>query len=169
MNYNYRFGHVTPWWNDSFKQLDYVWTPLTNDDDEKRWKQEGYVGLTLNGAIYNNKRPMPDYAKPFLTLFDWDNVGISFFRMDTMCALPLHQDQYNTYRKLFNITDPGVIWRCIVFLEDWKSGHYFEIDGSAHMNWRAGDYVAWNNDVPHYAGNFGLEPRYTMQITGMQR
>ena len=36
------------------------------------------------------------------------------------------------------------------------------------MNWRKGDYVCWNYDVPHYAGNFGLDPKYTMQITGMQ-
>jgi kynureninase len=56
-----------------------------------------------------------------------------------------------------------------VFLEDWKSGHYFEIDNVAHLNWRKGDYVLWNNDVPHFAGNFGIEPRYTMQITGTGR
>jgi hypothetical protein len=28
--------------------------------------------------------------------------------------------------------------------------------------------VMWNYDVPHFAGNFGMEPRYTMQITGVQ-
>jgi ectoine hydroxylase-related dioxygenase (phytanoyl-CoA dioxygenase family) len=65
--------------------------------------------------------------------------------------------------------EPSQVWRCIIFLEGWKSGHYFEINGAAHMNWRAGDYVLWNNDVPHFAGNFGLEPRYTMQITGTQK
>jgi hypothetical protein len=58
------------------------------------------------------------------------------------------------------------MYRGIVFLEDWKSGHYFEIDGRPLMPWRAGDWVYWNNAVPHYAGNFGTEPRYTMQITG---
>ena len=112
---------------------------------------------------------MPDYAMPFYTMFDWENVGIAFYKMNTLDALPLHVDAYTSYRKMFAIDDPSVIWRCIVFLENWKSGHYFEIDGIAHMNWCAGDYVAWNNDVAHYAGNFGTEPRYTMQITGMQK
>lgn len=165
---NYRFGHVTPWWDNSFKTLNYIYYPLKNTHDEERWNNEGYNRLTLNGGLYNMTQSMPEYAQPFFTMFDWDNVGIAFYRMNTLDALPLHVDSYTSYIKMFDVK-PAQVWRCIVFLEDWKSGHYFEIAGSAHMNWRAGDYVLWNNDVPHYAGNFGLEPRYTMQITGTQR
>ena len=62
-----------------------------------------------------------------------------------------------------------MIWRCIVFLEDWKSGHYLEVADKPLLGWRRGDYVAWNYDVPHFAANIGLEPRYTAQITGMER
>jgi hypothetical protein len=164
----YSFGHITPWWDDSFKDLNYLYYPLKNTDDLDRWNGEGYKSLKLNGGLYNMSQPMPDYADPFFTLFNWTNVGIAFYRQNTCEALPLHQDSYTSYRKMFDIEDPGVIWRCIVFLEDWKSGHYFEIAGAAHMNWRRGDYVYWNYDVPHYAGNFGLESKYTMQITGMQ-
>jgi hypothetical protein len=166
---NYEFGHVEPWWDDSFKDLDYIYTPLTNTDDLVRWINEGYRGFNLNGALYDMKQPMPDYAQPFFSLFDWDNVGISFFKMNTGDILPLHRDAYNSYRKMFNIVDPGVIWRCIVFLEDWKSGHYFEIASKPHLEWKRGDYVLWNYDVEHYAGNFGVDPRYTLQITGMTR
>ena len=165
----YKIGHVNPWWDDSFKQLDYVYYPLKNTHDEERWKQQGYGCLTLNGGLYNMSQSIPEYAQPFFTLFDLDNVGIAFYRMNTCEALPLHNDSYTSYRKMFDITDSSVIWRGIVFLENWKSGHYFEIDGVAHMNWHAGDYVIWNDSVPHFAGNFGVEPRYTMQITGMQK
>jgi hypothetical protein len=166
---NYRFGHVNPWWDSSFKNLNYIYYPLKNTHDLIQWQQEGYSRFNLNGGLYNMSQPMPDYAIPFFTFFDWENVGLAFYRMNTMDALPLHQDSYTSYIKMFDISDPSVIWRAIFFLEDWKSGHYFEIDGSAHVNWRAGDYVLWNNNVPHYAANIGKEPRYTMQITGMQR
>jgi hypothetical protein len=165
----YKFGHITPWWNDNFKQLNYVYYPLKNTHDLTRWQQEGYTGFNLNGELYNMSQEMPEYALPFFNLFDWKDVGLAFYRMNTMDALPLHQDSYTSYVKMFNINDPKIIWRAIVFLEDWKSGHYFEIDGIAHLNWHAGDYVMWNFDVPHYAANIGLEPRYTMQITGTQR
>jgi hypothetical protein len=113
--------------------------------------------------------PMPDYAQGFATLFDWDNVGIAFYCMRTLDMLPRHRDHYVTYIKKFNITDTSKIWRAIVFLEDWRSGHYIEVDGKPIVKWQRGDYAMWNYDVEHFAGNFGTDPRYTMQITGMQR
>ena len=164
----YQRGHIEPWWDDSFKELDYVYSPIKNTYDEERWINEGYKNVTLNGALYAMPRPMPDYATLFFTLFDWHNVGIGFFRMNTLEMFPVHQDHYISYREKFNITDTSTIWRCIVFLEDWKSGHYMEVDGEPIVAWKRGDYVMWNYDVLHFAGNFGMEPRYTMQITGVQ-
>lgn len=166
----YRVGHVTPWWKDEYKSFFYQYRPLTNTDDKERWEAEGYGGLHLNGADYNTKdmgENVPAIGKPFFNFFPWENVGVVFYRMNTCDVLPLHRDSYNTYKKLFNIQDPMRIWRCIFFLEDWKSGHYFEIDNRPLMPWKAGDWVAWNNDVLHYAGNFGTESRYTVQVTGM--
>lgn len=165
----YKVGHIEPWWDDSFKTLAYEYIPIKNTYDEERWLQEGYKNVTLNGALYNMPKPMPEYAQPFFTLFNWDNVGIGFFRMCTLEMLPVHKDHFISYKRIFNITDNSLIWRCIVFLEDWKSGHYMEVDGEPMVKWKRGDYVMWNYDVPHYAGNFGTDPRYTMQITGMQR
>jgi hypothetical protein len=165
----HNLGHITPWWDDSFKTLNYLYIPLKNTHDEERWLQEGYGNVTLNGALYNMSQSMPDYANGFYNIFPWNNVGLAFFRMNTLEMFPLHQDHYTSYKELFNIKDPGVIWRSVVFLEDWKSGHYFEVDGKPIVNWSRGDYVAWNYDTPHFAGNFGIESRYTMQITGMQK
>mgnify|MGYP001387133250 FL=1 len=56
--------------------------------------------------------------------------------------------------------------RIIVFLEDWKSGHYFELDGKPIMDYKAGTYVEWSADVEHMAANIGVDYRYTLQITG---
>jgi hypothetical protein len=164
----YKQGHIDPWWDDSFKDLPYEYHPIKNTWDEDRWLAEGYCGITLNGALYAMPNPMPDYANPFTQLFDWENTGIGFFRMNTLEMFPVHQDHYVSYQQKFNITDPSTIWRCIVFLEDWKSGHYMEVDGKPIVDWRKGDYVMWNYNLPHFAGNFGTESRYTMQITGTE-
>ena len=145
----YKTGHIDPWWDDSFKQLDYTYSPIKNTYDEERWVKEGYKNVTLNGALYAMPRPMPDYAMPFFTLFDWHNVGIGFFRMNTLEMFPVHQDHYISYREKFNITDTSTIWRCIIFLEDWKSGHYIEVDGNPMVNWKKGDYVMWNFKKRH--------------------
>ena len=53
-----------------------------------------------------------------------------------------------------------------MLLEDWKPGHYLEVNGKPYVNWLAGKTVEWYYDVPHMAANIGLEDRYTLQITG---
>ncbi len=54
----------------------------------------------------------------------------------------------------------------MLLLEDWKPGHYLEVEGKPYVNWRAGDTVEWVYNTPHMAANVGLEDRYTLQITG---
>ena len=132
-----------------------------------QWTKEGFENLILHGALYGEKQgPMPAWSEKFHTMFDWDNVGLCFFMMTTGQALPTHRDHYETYCRLHNIQNPKTISRAIVFLEDWQSGHYFEIDDKPIVDWVAGDYVYWEYDTAHYAGNFGIDPRYTLQITG---
>jgi hypothetical protein len=74
---------------------------------------------------------------------------------------------YLRYVDLFDLQGKEQrIRRAIVFLEDWKPGHYFEGNNTAKTDWQAGDVVEWCYDAPHMAANLGLEPRYTLQITG---
>ena len=166
-------GHVDPWWNEDFKQLSYEYKPLKNVNDVERWKSEGYHNVTLNGGIVDMKvlkDNMPDYAKPFMTMFDWEHVGIAFYKMKLLDLQPLHQDHYIAYKKIINYQGDGSdIWRAVIFLEDWKSGHYIEVEGCPILNWNKGDWVQWRYDTPHMAANLGIEDRYTVQITGIKK
>ena len=51
-------------------------------------------------------------------------------------------------------------------MEDWKSGHYFEVEGNPFIEWKSGDYISWVGNTEHFAANIGIEYRYTLQITG---
>lgn len=162
-------GHVNPWWKyEDFKFLNFTYNPrISNAEDEPKWVEQGYDYFkNLNGMIYGRKSPIPNYALRFLDIFDWKDQAFTHFKMNPGDALPPHKDTYTIYRRLFQVNDPNLIFRCIVFLENWKSGHYFEIDNHGITNWEAGDYVYWNFDVKHFAANIGDEPRYTLQITG---
>jgi hypothetical protein len=87
--------------------------------------------------------------------------------MTTGTVMPVHRDLYRRYIELFNLQgQEHTIRRAIVLLEDWKPGHYFEIMSHPVVNWSAGTVVQWDYDTPHMAANIGLEPRYTLQITG---
>ena len=164
--YSYTFGHVQPWWEQEHKLLNYE-VPPRDQASIDTWLQQGYHNLVLHGMFYSEQnKTLPEFATKFHTLFDWGNTGVTIFQMNCGQALPTHQDKYIKYQKFHNISDPNCIWRAIVFLEDWKSGHYFEIDNRPFLEWKAGDWVYWSYDTPHFAANIGSEPRYTVQITG---
>jgi hypothetical protein len=162
---NYNFGHVEPWWTTEHTSLDYNYIPHPDNSNEIFWNKQGFGFFNLNGQVCSLGNQVPEFALPFLTLHNWDDIGLNFYCMNQGDALPTHSDLFATYKSKFNLNSKD-IWRCVVFLEDWKSGHYFEVAEQAFVNWKAGDYVVWNYDVPHYAANIGIEPRYTLQITG---
>lgn len=161
--------HIKPQWDDSFKGLEYIQEPFNDPESQTQWEQQGY-GSKFTGAMCDMRRRQPKWNEFFLGYFaaqGWKDIGTSYYRMDTGTILPVHGDLYKRYVELHNLQGrEQSIFRAIVFLEDWKSGHYFEINGSSLGHWSAGDVVAWNYDCPHMAANIGLEPRYTLQITG---
>jgi hypothetical protein len=82
-------------------------------------------------------------------------------------TLPNHSDTYSRFRSIYNIKDISSVFRAVVFLEDWQSGHYFEINEDPVTEWAAGETIIWKNDVEHLAANMGMTNRYTLQITGV--
>lgn len=166
MNSRTETGHVSRFWNDDFKSLPYVKQPIT-DEEIDNWVAMGYDYVkSFSGSMYNNRNPMPDWVTSLENLFGMYNQTYTIYRMDTLEIMPVHSDHFNTYCRLHNTTSDKV-QRVILMLEDWKPGHYFEMNGIGYVNWKAGDWFKWTGDVPHAASNIGTEPRYTLQITGM--
>ena len=136
-----------------------------------RWRSEGYTHSNdlFTGFLCDMKNPQPYWSniliKWFERNFDVKDTGISFYRMTTGTILPVHSDTYAKYRQIFDCEIKDII-RALIMPEDWKSGHYLEIDGKAISKWNAGDFFWWKGDTPHMAANIGVTDRYTVQITG---
>tara|TARA_B100002019_G_scaffold169146_2_gene146255 strand:- start:11825 stop:12319 length:495 start_codon:yes stop_codon:yes gene_type:complete len=160
----YHKGFVPKIWDDEYKKFDYVRQPITGEEADT-WRSQGYTHETTTGKMYDSRNPMPDWVNTIANLMNLRNPGFVFYRMDTLDIMPTHVDHFNTYCRVFN-KDRKEVRRAIVFLEDWKPGHYFQIDNVGVVNYKAGEYVLWAPDVPHAASNIGVEPRYTLQITG---
>jgi len=80
-------------------------------------------------------------------------------------TIPTHVDTFYTFCKNNNYS-PSEVVRLNVFLEDWKTGHYLELDENPVLHWTKGDAIIIKYNVLHLSGNMGKEPKYTMQITG---
>lgn len=158
-------GHIGRFWNlEDFKLFDYTRQPLM-EYEINEWKNQGYDYVkSFSGMMYDNKNPMPEWVNEFKNLFEYKNLTFTFYKMSTLEIMPVHTDHYNTYCKIFSANRKDVI-RILIMLEDWKPGHYLEIDGTGIVNWIAGDYFIWESDCPHMAANIGVEDRYTLQIT----
>jgi hypothetical protein len=159
-------GHVSRFWNTDFKEFTFERQPIM-DTEIERWRNMGYDHVkSFSGSMYDSRNPMPEWVSTLENMFGMYNQTYTFYRMDTLEIMPVHSDHFNTYCRINNTTTDKVE-RVILMLEDWKPGHYFELDGIGFVNWKAGDWFKWRGDVPHAASNIGTEPRYTLQITGM--
>jgi hypothetical protein len=159
-----KYGSVKPTWDDSYKQLEFVKQPI-KESEITQWREQGYYNESFSGSMYSSKNPMPGWVEPIAEQIGLAKPGFVIYRMNTLDIMPVHTDHFETYMKVFGV-DRERVGRALVFLEDWKSGHYFEANGSSWCTWKAGDYAVWSEEVPHAASNIGIEPRYTLQITG---
>lgn len=168
-NNNVHRYHIYRFWDDEYQRLDYINEPFNDTAQTHKWQSQGYANQ-FTGAMCDMRSPQPSWNQRFIAMFEgqgWQDVGTSYYRMDTGTVLPTHQDLYTRYIELFDLAGrEHSIRRAIVFLEDWQPGHYAEYDNQAHVHWHAGDVVEWAWDTPHMAANLGLTPRYTLQITG---
>lgn len=157
---------IEPWWV-SYKDLPYVNEPFNDAESLSLWQRLGYTQTKFTGDMYDMRNPEPGWIQPFRNLIPWQHFSWSIYRMGPGCVLPTHSDTYVKFRQIYNIDQAQSICRAVVMLEDWQSGHYFEIDGQPQTKWLAGDTFVWRDDVPHLAANVGMTNRYTLQITGV--
>lgn len=161
----YEIGTIPVSWGDSFKNLEYTKQPVTQSEIDE-WHSKGYYHDNFTGSMYDSRNTMPAWVEAISEFFpQLINKTHTIYRMDTLEIMPTHVDHFRRYCEIFNI-DRTKVRRALIFLEDWKPGHYFEVAGKGFVNWKAGDFCMWEPDVDHAASNIGIEPRYTLQITG---
>lgn len=159
--------YAKPWWGLSHRALAYVNEPFNDPVSLNEWRRLGYTQTRFTGDMYDMRNREPDWIDGFRKIFPWKYFSWSVYRMSPGCVLPNHGDTYARFREIYNIDNINDIHRAVVYLEDWQSGHYGEIDGVPLIRWQAGDWVAWKGDTLHLAANNGMTDRYTLQITGV--
>ena len=161
----YTIGKIDVNWTNEFEDYTYKKQPVTQEEIDS-WNAKGYTHDNFTGNMYDNTNPRPKW-----TTITGENCPelkdktYTIYRMDTLEIMPTHIDHFRRYCEIFKV-DRKNVRRVLVFLDDWKPGHYFEVAGKGVVNWKAGDYCMWEPDVEHAASNIGIEPRYTLQITG---
>jgi hypothetical protein len=156
-------------WDDEYRNLNYVNESFNDTTLAAKWKTQGYTDK-FTGDMCDMRSAQPSWNQRFVDIFSaqgWQDIGTSYYRMNTGTVLPTHGDLYLKYIDLFNLQgQESSIRRAVVFLNDWEPGHYAEYCNEPFVNWSAGSTVEWSYDTLHMAANLGLTPRYTLQVTG---
>lgn len=163
----WRKGNIFPIWDKEHEYFQYRKQPHTAEED-RMWKEAGFNNQSYTGKMYGYPNRMPDYVYEIADQLNLSDCGYNFYRMDRADLMPPHKDHFNTYVENFDVKPKDVL-RAVIFLEDSKEGHYFSIGNRDYTFWKAGDYFIWDQSEEHAAGNYGLDPRYTLQITGINR
>ena len=164
-----RWGDVwfTNVWGASHRDLAYINEPFNDAVTQSTWEDRGFQNQRFTGDLYDMRSPEPAWMAHFRHWLPMRHFSWSIYRMTPGTVLPEHSDTYQRFREIYDVTPGAVIRRYVIFLENWQSGHYCEIDDAPVVNWIQGKGVFWNGDTPHIAANIGRSDRYTLQITGV--
>ena len=163
--------HIEPFWDDEYKHLKYHKETFNDEYAIEEWRSQGYKNdiKSFSGEMSSYGDDLPSWNDRVLGWveeeFQLEDIGCCYYRMETNDIIPNHSDAYNIYTEKFNCKQEDV-HKILVFLEDWKSGHYFELEGKPILEWKSGDYITWAGRTNHFAANIGVDNRYTLQITG---
>ena len=156
-----------------FNYTEYDWMQEVNVtilDRANEFEQQNLryieVGYNHDNSMYYRAFEVDETVHDFCrTLFDHYSVGI--MKQPPGQTLPSHEDTFYQFAKNNN-ADPYDCCRVNIFLEDWVSGHYFEINDTPVLQWKRGDAIIIERDELHLSGNMGMQTKYTMQITGVK-
>jgi hypothetical protein len=166
-------GHIEPCWTvTEVSNLEYFHEPFNDPATQLEWQQlYGRSFGVGQQADYRSRQPKFTnniLSAVFRQIGTLDCVGTSYYCMQPGDILPHHRDTYSSYCQYHQVR-PQEVTRVIVFLNPWKPGFLFEIDGHPIVEYDWGDFVAWDYGTEHMAGNLGSESRYTLQITGVRK
>jgi hypothetical protein len=170
-------GNFVPCWH---QELD----KIIKESNSATWRTRGQAGKNrpeteLAAEEYDLERA--GYGKDYeITNLNWSippvlqRISDLFALDDAMTRIHvqvpgqvwnLHLDKLEKWAP----DKPDSVLRVQIQLTDWEPGQFWSYGNYHHSMWSAGDVTTFNwQHVPHATANAGLEPRVTLQVTGVQ-
>jgi len=92
-------------------------------------------------------------------------ITISSIKQPPGCVIPLHRDTFFQISKQYPDRQETKV-RANIYLEDWRLGHFIQYNNTVSTHWNQGEGFLWDSEVLHLGANAGMEPKYTLQVSG---
>ena len=125
------------------------------------------VGYDEKSTRYGSVNEQGEHRKFAQSIFG-DEHHLYALKQNPGCHLPEHVDAFFKFKTKHKVNVEDCV-RLIFFMEDWKVGHYLALNGKSVVDWKAGDCIKIEGGEPHLSSNGGMEPKYTLAITGLKK
>jgi hypothetical protein len=138
--------------------------PASPQNYKRIWISPRWTGDFTDLELADGSDPGPSSVVELRRLLPMKNWNWQFSAM-----IPKHESSTSDRKSshLPQIPSGDILRSYLIFLENWRSGHYFEIDGCPIVHWVAGDTVLWQNSVDQILANVGDTPLRILKITGI--
>ena len=147
------------------KKVDKFSFPELQKQDNKRW---GYTPeSTRKYHLFDN---IPNKFLEIGELTGLSDYSVSLLKQPPGATNPWHYDTHFALGQKTNSTEEYLeknSRRYLIMLEDWHWGHFIQIGNNVLSQWKAGDIFTWPFGMWHTSANAGIEPKLTMQVTGL--
>jgi hypothetical protein len=140
-----------------------------SDRKTKAFKDWGYTKEVTN-YLQIFSEDYPNVFKPLIAKCGLDYATSSIVYQPPGNIIPWHYDTHAKFHE--KLKNRGVnhelkLIRYMLFLTDWSWGHYFAVGNSVVHQWKMGDLITWSPHMHHCGSNAGMEPKITVNITGV--
>jgi len=143
-----------------------------NELSDLHKKYGGYPDSFNDSNTIINQIWWDDSVKDYQHLGDKLGIEIktiSTIKQDPGQTNPIHLDMFFKIRNEYP-NDTRRIVRANIYLEDWQVGHIVQYLGPNgwidNTGWKKGQGTMWDSSIEHVAANIGMNPKYTLQLTG---
>ena len=159
-------GLVGKAWAEEHRRLPYTREPLS-EFDRLLYERSGYKMLkdtSLTHEIYSNPI-LPTWCNYLTHIFGLYDMDVEFHKIGLLDFVPQHVPSIKKYCEKHTV-DPENVFQIVMFLEDWQSGQYLELDNIGITNWKEGDWYKIRSGTEIAYGNFGKANMYLFSVTG---
>jgi len=147
--------------------------PFVPDDSLRQAVMIQHLGFNEHNCTEINWGIEPEddaQLKEFLGDAFFDSIDLNrntcmvrLLRYDPGHCIPMHTDSYNGFKERFG---EGNVKRFFTAVSPWDWGHFLQVHNNMIHHWSPGYTVEVPVNVFHLSGNCGINPKYTLTITG---
>jgi hypothetical protein len=153
------YRHIDNFWSEALSSYEF---PQRVSLDQRNYFHPNYKDSS-NDLLQGFDDELPSVCQQFYTALNITQGSMSWTCIRPGNTIPTHSDNFYKLRLKYNV-DVSQCVRYLIFLEDWKLGHFVEFQECIITKWKSGDVWRFDVNSMHCAANASNSNFYSCQV-----